>query len=90
MLTRLKVNGFKNLVDVDVRFGPFTCIVGENGAGKSGSRHSFKETPAKDPSLSVSRTAKVSSYAGGWEHGEVGPGAAQPARATGGRNLIMG
>jgi len=26
MLTRLKVSGFKNLVDVDVRMGPFTCI----------------------------------------------------------------
>lgn len=35
MLTRLKVSGFKNLVDVDVRFGPFTCIAGANGAGKS-------------------------------------------------------
>jgi predicted ATPase len=35
MLTRLKVNGFKNLVDVDVRFGPFTCIAGPNAAGKS-------------------------------------------------------
>ena len=35
MLTRLKVNGFKNLVDVDVRFGPFTCIAGVNGVGKS-------------------------------------------------------
>ncbi len=35
MLTRLKVNGFKNLVDVDVRFGPFTCIAGSNGVGKS-------------------------------------------------------
>ncbi len=35
MLTRLKVNGFKNLVDVDVSFGPFTCIAGANGAGKS-------------------------------------------------------
>lgn len=35
MLTRLKVNGFKNLVDVDVRFGPFTCIAGVNAAGKS-------------------------------------------------------
>ena len=31
MLTRLKVNGFKNLVDVDVRFGPFTCVAGVNG-----------------------------------------------------------
>ena len=35
MITRLKVNGFKNLVDVDLRFGPFTCIAGINGVGKS-------------------------------------------------------
>ena len=35
MLTRLKVTGFKNLVGVDVRFGPFTCIAGANGVGKS-------------------------------------------------------
>jgi predicted ATPase len=35
MLTRLKVRGFKNLVDVDVRFGPFTCVAGANGVGKS-------------------------------------------------------
>lgn len=35
MLTRLKVNGFKNLVDVDVYFGPFTCVAGANGVGKS-------------------------------------------------------
>lgn len=35
MLTRLKINGFKNLVDVDIRFGPFTCIAGSNGVGKS-------------------------------------------------------
>ncbi|MBI4879354.1 MAG: AAA family ATPase [Planctomycetes bacterium] len=35
MLTRLKVSGFKNLAGVEVRFGPFTCVAGENGAGKS-------------------------------------------------------
>lgn len=35
MLTRLKVSGFKNLVDVDVRFGAFNCIAGANGVGKS-------------------------------------------------------
>ena len=35
MITRLKVSGFKNLVDVDVRFGPFTCVAGANGVGKS-------------------------------------------------------
>jgi len=35
MLTRLRISGFKNLVDIDVRFGPFTCIAGANGVGKS-------------------------------------------------------
>lgn len=35
MLTRLRVKGFKSLVDAEVRFGPFTCIAGANGAGKS-------------------------------------------------------
>ena len=35
MLTRLKVTGFKNLTEVDLRFGPFTCIAGPNGVGKS-------------------------------------------------------
>ncbi len=35
MLTRLKVSGFKNLIDVDIPLGPFTCIAGANGAGKS-------------------------------------------------------
>jgi len=35
VLTRLRVQGFKNLVDVDLRFGPFTVIAGANGVGKS-------------------------------------------------------
>ena len=35
MLTRLSVSGFKNLVDAQVSFGPFTCIAGANGVGKS-------------------------------------------------------
>lgn len=35
MLTRLEVDGFKNLVDVKIDFGAFTCIAGENGTGKS-------------------------------------------------------
>ncbi|MFC0439162.1 AAA family ATPase [Kutzneria buriramensis] len=35
MLTRLEVHGFKNLVDVQVEFGAFTCIAGANGVGKS-------------------------------------------------------
>ncbi|MFH1468040.1 MAG: AAA family ATPase [Pseudomonadota bacterium] len=35
MLTRLAVRGFKNLADVEIRFGPLTCLTGPNGAGKS-------------------------------------------------------
>lgn len=35
MLTRVQISGFKNLNDVDLRFGPFTCIAGPNAAGKS-------------------------------------------------------
>ncbi|WP_248965911.1 AAA family ATPase [Sphaerisporangium perillae] len=35
MLTRLEVRGFKNLLDVEAEFGPFTCIAGANGVGKS-------------------------------------------------------
>ena len=35
MLTRLQVEGFKNLRQVDLRFGPLTCIAGRNGVGKS-------------------------------------------------------
>ena len=35
MLTRLRVSGFKNLRNVDLKFGPFTCIAGPNGVGKS-------------------------------------------------------
>ena len=35
MLTRLKVSGFKNLLSAEAEFGPFTCIVGANGVGKS-------------------------------------------------------
>lgn len=35
MLTRLQVHGFKNLLNVDVSLGPFTCVAGVNGVGKS-------------------------------------------------------
>ena len=35
MLTRLEVSGFKNLVDFSLDFGPYTCIAGPNGVGKS-------------------------------------------------------
>lgn len=35
MLTRLHITGFKNLANVEIAFGPFTCIAGANGVGKS-------------------------------------------------------
>nr|WSY55718.1 ATP-binding protein [Streptomyces sp. NBC_00886] len=35
MLTRLEVDGFKNLIGLGVDLGPFTCIAGVNGTGKS-------------------------------------------------------
>lgn len=35
MITRLKIDGFKNLENVDIRFGAFTCIAGPNASGKS-------------------------------------------------------
>ena len=37
MLTRIKINGFKNLRDIDLRLGLFNCVAGSNGVGKSGS-----------------------------------------------------
>ncbi len=35
MLTHLEVDGFKNLLDFSIDFGPFTCIAGPNAIGKS-------------------------------------------------------
>lgn len=35
MLTRLEVDGFKNLLGFSAEFGPFTCIAGANAVGKS-------------------------------------------------------
>ncbi|MGQ1796477.1 AAA family ATPase [Kocuria oceani] len=35
MLTRLEVDGFKNLLGFTCDFGPYTCIAGPNAAGKS-------------------------------------------------------
>jgi predicted ATPase len=35
VLTRLEVDGFKNLHEVKADFGPYTCIAGPNAVGKS-------------------------------------------------------
>ncbi|MEZ4614162.1 MAG: AAA family ATPase [Caldilineaceae bacterium] len=59
MLTRLKVSGFKNLVDVDISFGPFTCIAGPNAVGKSNLFDAIRflsylaDNPLMDAALSV-------------------------------------
>lgn len=58
MLTRLVARGFKNL-DIDVRFGPFTCIAGPNGSGKSNVFDAIAflshlaEKPLREAALSV-------------------------------------
>jgi predicted ATPase len=66
MLTRLKIKGFKNLLDVDVRFGAFTCIAGANGVGKSNLFDAIRflsalaDQPLVDAALSMrSRTGDV-------------------------------
>jgi predicted ATPase len=67
MLTRLRVSGFKNLVDVDLRFGSFTCIAGANGVGKSnlfdaiGFLSALAELPLMEAARSIrdGRTADV-------------------------------
>jgi predicted ATPase len=35
LITRIEVNGFKNLIDFAIDFAPLTCIAGPNGVGKS-------------------------------------------------------
>lgn len=35
MLTRLEISGFKNIAGLVIDLGPFTCVAGENAAGKS-------------------------------------------------------
>lgn len=71
MLTRLMVKGFKNLVDVDIRFGPVTYVAGANGVGKSNLfdaiafLSALADRPLLDAALSVRdegrRTADVRS-----------------------------
>lgn len=35
MITRIKISGFKSLLETELYFGPFTCIAGANAIGKS-------------------------------------------------------
>jgi predicted ATPase len=66
MLTRLKVHGFKNLLDVDVWFGPFTCVAGTNGVGKSNlfDAISFLRRLATEPLLDAAMAVRGEDVAG--------------------------
>ncbi len=35
MITQIKINGFKSLLNTELYFGPYTCIAGANAIGKS-------------------------------------------------------
>jgi predicted ATPase len=63
MLTRLEVQGFKNLLDVAVDFGPFTCIAGANGVGKSNvfDAIEFLSYLASDPLMEAAQRVRGSS-----------------------------
>jgi predicted ATPase len=63
MLTRLEVRGFKNLLDVQVDFGPFTCIAGANGIGKSNvfDAIEFLSTMASEPLMESAQKVRGAS-----------------------------
>ena len=60
MLTRLRVEGFKNLDRIDVRLGPFTCVAGPNGVGKSNlfDAIAFLATLADKPLVEAASTVR--------------------------------
>jgi predicted ATPase len=67
MLTRLEVRGFKNLLDVQVDFGSFTCIAGPNGIGKSNvfDAIEFLSTMASEPLMASAQKVRGASGARG-------------------------
>ena len=42
MLTRLRLERFKNFKDAELRLGPFTVLMGTNASGKSNVRDAFR------------------------------------------------
>lgn len=64
MLTRLRAHGFKNLANVDVSFGPFTCIAGVNGVGKSNlfDAITFLSALADRPLVDAARSVRDERY----------------------------
>ena len=90
MLTRLHVKGFKNLLDLEVYFGPFTSIAGLNGVGKSNLfdavrfLHLLTRHPIVASSVDASPSGKLEGekYVGPPAH-LPGPNRTVPARTSG-------
>src|SRR2546429_8792598 len=63
MLTRLEIRGFKNILDIGVDFGPFTCIAGANGMGKSNvfDAIEFLSYLASEPLLEAAQRVRAAS-----------------------------
>jgi predicted ATPase len=62
MLTKLSVRGFKSLRDVSVSFGPFTCLAGAAGSGKTNLLEAIEllsalaDRPLRDAAAQVARS----------------------------------
>lgn len=69
MLLKLEVDGFKNLLGFSAEFGPFTCIAGENGVGKSNvfDAIEFLSLVADNPLLEAARRVRSSREDGAGE-----------------------
>jgi predicted ATPase len=77
VLTRLEVDGFKNLLDFSVDLGPYTCIAGANAVGKSNifDAIEFLSLLADHPFLEAARRLRPVGPGGGdpqtlfWQNG---------------------
>lgn len=81
MLTRLQVDGFKNLLGLDVYFGPYTCIAGTNAVGKSNIFDAINFLSLLADNTFVEAASQVRSAGGPsdpaslfWQNGEGVPG----------------
>lgn len=64
MLLSLSVKNFKNIKNARVRFGPFTCLIGHNGVGKSNlfdAIHFLSELAERDVSEAAVEVRRASS-----------------------------
>lgn len=71
MLTRLEVDGFKNLHGFQIDLGPYTCIAGPNGSGKSNifDAVAFLSLLADFPLMEAAQRVRATEGRGGDPHG---------------------